>query len=140
ILEAEPQVVDRAANGTPPPGWGTARGGLALAFDRVTFAYAPDLPPAVRAVSFAVPAGQCAALVGHSGAGKSTVVHLLQRFWDPQDGCIRLGGVDLRDLSLATLRDQIAVVAQDVYLFNTSVLENLRLGRPDASSAEVDAA
>jgi ABC-type multidrug transport system fused ATPase/permease subunit len=140
ILEAAPQVVDRAADATLPPGWGGARGGLALAFDGVTFAYAPELSPAVRDVSFTVPAGQCAALVGHSGAGKSTIVHLLQRFWDPQDGRILLGDVDLRALSLAVLRDQIAVVAQDVYLFNTSIAENLRLGRPDATLADVEAA
>jgi len=134
ILEAEPQVADRAATAATRPA------DASLAFDAVTFAYAPDLPPAVQDVTFAVPAGQCAALVGHSGAGKSTIVHLLQRFWDPQAGRILLGGVDLRDLPLATLRDQIAVVAQDVYLFNTSILENLRLGRPTASLAEVEAA
>ncbi len=142
ILEAEPQVTDRwapsngRAAGVRPP----VPADATVTFERVTFRYAPDLPPATDDVSFVVPAGRCAALVGPSGAGKSTLVHLLQRFWDPQQGRILLGGVDLRDLPLATLRDQIAVVPQDVYLFNTSILENLRLGKPDATLAEVEAA
>src|SRR5262249_53734793 len=100
----------------------------------------PGLPAATRNVSFEVPAGQCAALVGPSGAGKSTVVHLLQRFWDPQDGRIVLGGVDLRDLPLAALRDHIAVGPPDVYLVTGSIRENLLLGRPGATEAEVEAA
>ena len=140
ILEAQPQVTDRwaarGAVGAAPPSPADAT----VALERVTFHYAPDLPPATDAVSFVVPAGQCAALVGPSGAGKSTLIHLLQRFWDPQQGRILLGGVDVRDLPLAALRDRIAVVAQDVYLFNTSILENLRLGKPDATPAEIEAA
>ena len=168
ILEAQPQVTDcwagvtgegaRVREGTPlAPGPVTrdtpsAQGGIlqalrpptpedaTVALEGVTFRYAPDLPPATDAVNFVVPAGQCAALVGPSGAGKSTLIHLLQRFWDPQQGRILLGGVDVRDLPLTTLRDRIAVVAQDVYLFNTSILENLRLGKPDATPAEVEAA
>jgi thiol reductant ABC exporter CydC subunit len=134
ILEAQPEVADRAAAATARPADGT------VVFDNVTFAYAPGLPPATAEVSFGVPAGQCAALVGPSGAGKSTLIHLLQRFWDPQQGRILVGGVDVRDLSLTTLRDHIAVVPQDVYLFNTSIRENLRLGRPDATPEQVEAA
>ncbi|HEY7067505.1 MAG TPA: thiol reductant ABC exporter subunit CydC [Chloroflexota bacterium] len=131
ILEEQPQVADSAAASTARPANGS------VVFDGVTFAYAPELPAATSGVSFTVPAGQCAALVGPSGAGKSTLIHLLQRFWDPQQGRILVGGVDLRDLPLARLRDRIAVVPQDVYLFNTSVLENLRLGRPTATLAQV---
>jgi ATP-binding cassette, subfamily C, bacterial CydC len=134
ILEAQPEVADRAAASTAQPTDGS------VVFENVTFAYAPGLPAATGAVSFTVPAGQCAALVGPSGAGKSTLIHLLQRFWDPQQGRILLGGVDVRDLSLATLRDHIAVVPQEAYLFNTSILENLRLGRPDATPDQVEAA
>ncbi|HLH26360.1 MAG TPA: ABC transporter ATP-binding protein [Chloroflexota bacterium] len=134
ILEAQPEVADRAATSTARPADGT------VAFQDVTFAYAPGLSPATDGVTFTVPAGQCAALVGPSGAGKSTLIHLLQRFWDPQAGRILLGGVDVRELPLAALRDQIAVVPQDVYLFNVSILENLRLGRPDATREQVEAA
>jgi ATP-binding cassette subfamily C protein CydC len=136
ILEAKPRVVDYAATAPSPPTPVDAT----VRFEGVSFAYAPDLPPATRDVSFEVSAGRCAALVGPSGAGKSTVVHLLQRFWDPQDGRIVLGGVDLRDLPLAALRDHIAVVPQDVYLFNASIRDNLLLGRPAATQAEVEAA
>ncbi len=159
ILEAQPQVTDRwAGNGTvadggargsvppaPARAAGPATGRRApadatVAFEGVTFRYAPDLPPATESVSFVVPAGECAALVGPSGAGKSTLVHLLQRFWDVGEGRILLGGVDLRELPLTTLRDQIAVVPQDVYLFNVSIVENLRLGKPEATTAEIEAA
>jgi len=134
ILDAQPEVADQAAASAARPANG------AVAFEDVTFSYASGLPEATGQVSFTVPAGQCAALVGPSGAGKSTLIHLLQRFWDPQQGRIVLGGVDIRDLSLVTLRDHIAVVPQDVYLFNTSILENLRLGRPGATLAQVEAA
>jgi ATP-binding cassette, subfamily C, bacterial CydC len=134
ILEAQPEVTDGAAASAARPADGS------VAFQGLTFAYAPGLPAATADVSFTVPAGQCAALVGPSGAGKSTLIHLLQRFWDPQRGRILLGGVDVRDLSLTTLRDHIAVVSQDVYLFNTTILENLRLGRPDATPEQVEAA
>ncbi len=134
ILEAQPEVADSGAVSAARPADGT------VVFEKVSFAYAPSLPPATSAVSFTVPAGRCAALVGPSGAGKSTLIHLLQRFWDPQQGRILVGGVDIRELPLAALRDYIAVVPQDVYLFNTSILENLRLGRPDATPAQVEAA
>src|SRR5205823_8831490 len=81
------------------------------------------------------------ALVGRSGAGKTTAAHLVLRFWDPQTGCIVLSGggatVDIRDLRLDDLRGLIALVAQDTYLFNTSLRENIRLGRPEASDVEV---
>ena len=111
-----------------------------LRFERVTFSYGPDLPLALRDLSFAIEPGQTVALVGRSGAGKTTAAHLVLRFWDPQLGRIVLGGHDLREYKLDDLRRRVALVAQDTYLFNTSLRENLILGRPDASEAELDEA
>jgi ATP-binding cassette subfamily C protein CydCD len=111
-----------------------------VAFEGVTFRYGPHEPTALQDVSLEVKAGQTVALVGRSGAGKTTAAHLLLRFWDPQQGRILLGGRDLRDLTLDDLRRQVSLVAQDTYLFNTSLRENLRLGRPDATDEEVLAA
>jgi ATP-binding cassette subfamily B protein len=112
----------------------------AIALDDVTFAYHPDEPPVLRHLSFDVRAGETVALVGPSGAGKSTCVSLLLRFWDPNQGAIRLGGIDLRDFPLDDLRRRIALVQQDNYLFNTSIRDNIRLGKPDASAEEIEAA
>jgi ABC-type multidrug transport system fused ATPase/permease subunit len=112
----------------------------ALEFDDVTFAYHVDEAPVLRGLSFQILPGETVALVGASGAGKSTCVSLLLRFWDPQIGTIRLGGVDLREFPLDDLRRRIAVVQQDNYLFNTSIRENLCIGRPDATQEEIEAA
>jgi ATP-binding cassette, subfamily C, bacterial CydC len=117
--------------GTVPP---------AIAFDAVTFAYHLDEPPVLQDLSFHVQPGETVALVGPSGAGKSTCVSLLLRFWDPNEGAIRLGGVDLRDFPLDDLRRRIAIVQQDNYLFNTSIRENVRIGKPDATDDEIEAA
>jgi ATP-binding cassette, subfamily B, bacterial len=84
--------------------------------------------------------GQTVALVGRSGSGKTTTAHLLMRFWDPSAGKIFLGGRDLRDFVLDDLRRQMALVSQDTYLFNTTVRENLRIGRPEATADELIAA
>jgi ATP-binding cassette subfamily C protein CydCD len=96
--------------------------------------------PALRDVSFAVPAGATVALVGPSGAGKTTIANLLLRFWDPSQGAIRMDGVDLPRLTLDGLRGRIALVAQDTYLFNDTLEANVRLARPDASSEAVEQA
>ncbi|HEY7495496.1 MAG TPA: ABC transporter ATP-binding protein [Candidatus Tectomicrobia bacterium] len=111
-----------------------------IQYEGVSFCYGPEEPLALRQVTFAVQRGQTVALVGRSGSGKTTAVHLLLRFWDPQLGCIRLGGRDLRDFQLDALRQQIALVSQDTYLFNTSIRDNLRLGRPQATDTELIAA
>ncbi|MBI3329135.1 MAG: thiol reductant ABC exporter subunit CydC, partial [Nitrospinae bacterium] len=108
-----------------------------LQYDGVSFAYGPGEPPALRQITFAVKAGRTVALVGRSGSGKTTTAHLLLRFWDPDAGKVLLGGYDLRDFMLDDLRRQIALVSQDTYLFNVSVRENLRIGRPDATEAEL---
>lgn len=110
-----------------------------IRIDRVTFAYEPGRP-VLHGVSFDVPAGQVVAIVGHSGAGKSTLVNLLLRFWDVDDGVIRVGGRDLRDFPLAALRRRIALIPQDVYLFDSTIAANLRLGRPDATAVEIERA
>jgi ATP-binding cassette subfamily C protein CydCD len=135
-IEDEPVPVQDGPGVTlPPPPPGIA--GQPVAFEGVTFRYNPEDPPALQAATFAIGAGQTVALVGRSGAGKTTAAHLLLRFWDPQKGCIRIGGEDVRQFELDDLRRDIALVAQDTYLFNTSLTENLRLGRPDATDEEV---
>ena len=106
-------------------------------FEGVTFRYRPDDPDALRAVTFAIPAGATVALVGASGAGKSTCANLLLRFWDPDEGRVIVGGADSRAIPIDQLRSVVALVPQDVYLFNASVRENIRLGRPDATDEEV---
>ena len=105
-------------------------------FEGVTFRYRPGDPDALRAVTFAIPAGATVALVGASGAGKSTCANLLLRFWDPDEGRVVVGGTDSRAIPVDQLRSVVAV-PQDVYLFNASVRENIRLGRPDATDEEV---
>jgi len=108
-----------------------------IQYEGVSFAYGPGEPPALRHISFAVGGGQTVALVGRSGSGKTTTVHMLFRFWDPDAGRILLGGHDLRAFTLDDLHRQIALVSQDTYLFNASVRENLRIGRLDATDAEL---
>lgn len=96
--------------------------------------------PVLHDISFTARARKKTALVGESGSGKSTLAKLLVHYYDVRDGCITIGGQDLREMSLAALNDHISYVAQDQYLFNTSLLENIRLGRPDATEEEVRAA
>ncbi|MDQ2789760.1 MAG: ABC transporter ATP-binding protein/permease [Actinomycetota bacterium] len=115
-------------------------GSLDVRFDAVTFRYRVGDPDALRGVSFTIPAGATVALVGQSGSGKSTCANLLMRFWDPDHGAVLVGGIDSRTLPVDRLRDLVALVPQDVYLFNDSVRANIRLGRTEASDAEVDAA
>jgi ATP-binding cassette subfamily C protein CydCD len=113
------------------------RGGSELRFDAVSFAYPGRNRRALDAVSFRIPAGASVALVGSSGAGKSTVASLLLRFWDPDEGAVMLGGCDLRHLRLDALRRRIALVAQDTYLFNDTLEANIRLARPEATAADL---
>ncbi|MCZ6603520.1 MAG: ABC transporter transmembrane domain-containing protein [Alphaproteobacteria bacterium] len=112
-----------------------------VAFEGVRFAY-PSRPDdaALADFSLAVAPGQTVALVGPSGAGKTTVFHLLLRFYDPQLGTIRLSGVELRDLDPAELRTQFGLVSQDPVIFSADAWENIRYGKPDASDEEVRAA
>ena len=108
-----------------------------LAFKGVNFSYAGTKNPALDGVSFEVPVGRTLALVGPSGAGKTTIAHLFMRFWDPSTGSVELDGHDLRDYHLDEMRQRIALVAQDTYLFNDTLGANILIARPDASEAEL---
>lgn len=109
-----------------------------ITFENVTFKY-PTRPDhlALDNVSFTLSAGEVVALVGPSGAGKTTIFQLLQRFYDPQDGFITVDGVDIRDVDPRDVRRCLSVVAQDPAIFSMSVADNIRMGKPDASDAEV---
>ena len=109
-------------------------------FDDVTFRYGTSDRPAVKTVSFTIEPGQLAALVGPTGAGKTTITSLLPRFYDPQLGAIRLDGNDVRDLTLESLGSQVGMVFQDTFLFHTSIRDNLLYARPDATEGEMIAA
>ncbi|CAB3643101.1 Multidrug efflux ATP-binding/permease protein [Achromobacter mucicolens] len=111
--------------------------GLSLAFDRVSFAYPGKRQDTLHDLSFTVPAGATVAVVGASGAGKSTVASLLLRFWDPREGAVKLDGVDVRQLRLDGLRERVALVTQDTYLFNDTLEGNIRLARPEASREDL---
>ncbi|ABE56177.1 ABC transporter related [Shewanella denitrificans OS217] len=104
-------------------------------FNEVSFDY--DGRPIIQGISFLVPAGKKVAVVGDSGAGKSTLIKLLFRFYDVSQGAISIGGTDIRKLSLAALRQSIAIVPQDTVLFNDTLYDNIRYGRPDATDAEI---
>ena len=135
LLATAPTVAEPAR---PVPLERPVRG--AVAFDDVRFRYAPDLPDVLHRVSFAVAPGEVLAIVGPSGAGKTTIASLLPRFWDVTAGRVTLDGHDVRDLALADLRGAIGVVPQEPALFSGSVRDNIRYARPDATDAEVRAA
>jgi ATP-binding cassette subfamily C protein CydCD len=111
-----------------------------ITFEDVGFSYGPGEPQALDAVSFTVEPGHTIALVGRSGAGKTTCTNLMMRFWDPAAGAVMLGGHDIREFELEDLRRQIALVSQDTYLFNASIKDNILLGRPEASAHEMEEA
>ena len=104
------------------------------------FRYSAETPVVLPAFDLHIPAGQTVALVGPTGAGKSTVAKLVARFYDPSSGAVELDGVDLRRITDAQLRAAIAMVTQENFLFSGSVADNIALGRPDASRAEIEAA
>ncbi len=131
LIETEPQLDDGDRTLERVDG--------AVDFDDVHFAYA-DGTPVLRGLSLGIAAGETAAIVGATGAGKSTVVKLLLRLYDPQRGAIRLDGIDLRELTTASLRDATGLVSQDVFLFHGTVRENIAYGRPDATQDEIEAA
>ena len=136
LLSAEDSLTDPAR---PLPLPRPVRG--QIDFDGVTFHY-PSRPDrsALENVTLNIAPGETVALVGPSGAGKTTVIQLILRFWDPDAGTVRLDGIDLRDMARADFRQAIALVPQDPVIFAASARDNIRFGRPDASDAEVEAA
>lgn len=138
VLDEPPSVPPAAAAGPRPAAArpGPERTVPALELRAVRFGYRPERP-VLRDVGFRVERGEIVALVGRSGAGKSTVLALLQRFWDPDGGSIAVGGRDLRTVPDDELRRTVAVVGQDVHLFAGSLAENLRLGRPAATDDDL---
>ncbi|MBX6767603.1 MAG: ABC transporter ATP-binding protein, partial [Actinomadura rubrobrunea] len=162
---ARPLVLDRAdgaAGGNAaeksPEEPAVVRGAPSIEFDHVSFSYPsaeevslaslesiarPDTAPGrevLRDVTFTVPPGQMYALVGPSGAGKSTITHLVSRLYDVSGGAVRIGGHDVRDLTLESLRAQVGVVSQDAHLFHDTIAANMRYARPDATDEEILAA
>ncbi len=135
LLETPAAVADPAARRLLPA---PVRSEMAL--EGVSFRYQPGLPLALERVSLTLAPGEVVALVGPSGAGKTTLANLLPRFWDVTAGRITLDGVDVRDLSLADLRRTIGIVPQEPALFSGTVAENIAYGRPDAAPGEIEAA
>jgi ATP-binding cassette subfamily B protein len=133
ILDAEEEVSDEPGAAEAHP----LRGDVE--FENVWFGYTPNRF-VLRGINLRVPAGQMVALVGPSGAGKTSVAILLQRLYEPQEGAIRIDGVDLRRMTQRSLRKQIGVVLQDASLFNDTIRANICYGRPEASQADIEAA
>jgi ABC-type multidrug transport system fused ATPase/permease subunit len=130
LLDLSPEIADRANARV------LVRAEGRITFEAVSFGY-DSRPGVLRAVSFDVPAGHAVAIVGSTGAGKSTLVSLVPRFFDPSGGVVRLDGIDVRDLALRSLRGQVALVLQDPLLFSGTIADNIRYGRLDASEDDV---
>jgi ATP-binding cassette subfamily B protein len=133
LLDQLPDVVDR------PGAQALVRADGAVRFENVSFSY--DNTKVLEGIDLDVEPGQCIGIVGRTGAGKTTLVNLLMRFYDPSEGRILLDGVDVRDYKLADLRNQYSIVLQDAVLFSTTIAENISYAKPEASEEEiVDAA
>lgn len=131
ILDLEPEIAD-APDARPAPRF---RGGIE--FQDVTFAYRPDRSPVFANLNLKLAPGETVALMGESGVGKSTIANLLLRFYDPLLGSVRIDGIDIRRFTLASLRQQFAVVLQESILFDTTIRENIAYGKLDASDEEI---
>ena len=118
----------------------TVPANMSVAFEGVRFGYADTGQTALRDISFDVPAGQMVALVGHAGAGKRSCARLLQRLWDAEAGCVRIGGADIRDLPPAMLRDLVTIVPRTCRLPHEPLRDLFRLARPGAPDVEIEAA
>ena len=134
VVETEPDIVD-APDAKPLE---NVKG--TVEYDKVSFHYSDDETPVLSDISIDIPAGRSIALVGPSGSGKTTICSLLPRFYDVTGGSVRIDGQDIRALTLESLRNQIGLVQQDVYLFSGSIRENIAYGKPDASEEEIIAA
>lgn len=133
ILSAAPAVRDEGKEKSDA-------GSCDIVFEDVSFGYTEDGGDVLHNVSFSVRHGETVALVGHSGAGKTTCANLLLRYWDTGAGKVKIGGRDVRDITLDNLRETVSAVAQETYLFHTSVRDNISLGRMDATDAQVEEA
>jgi ATP-binding cassette subfamily B protein len=133
LLDTKP-TLDTNENG---PALAAGKG--EVVFDRVDFGY-PGGSPLFHDLDFTAHGGKTTALVGPSGSGKSTMIALIERFYDPDSGAVRIDGQDIAKVKLTTLRDAIALVSQDTYLFRDSIRENIRFGRPNATDSEIEAA
>ena len=133
VLMAPPTVPEKPDARPLPPGPGQVR------FENVTFGYAPD-KPVLRDIDFEVKGGSIVAIVGPTGAGKSSLVSLVARFYDPQQGRLTIDGMDVREATLASLRTQVASVFQETYLFSDTVSANIAYGRPGITHGEIEAA
>jgi ATP-binding cassette subfamily B protein len=134
ILDAQSDVVDRPDASPLPPVEGRVR------FENVTFRYFGGGEPVLQDVSFEALPGQTIALLGATGSGKTTIINLLPRFYDPTEGRITIDGLDLRQVTLSSLRSQIGIVLQETTLFAGTIRENIAFGRPDASLEQISAA
>ena len=134
LLDASPDLPEAPG----APALPRVRGEVTL--DQVTFRYGPDQSPVLRGISFTAQPGQTIALVGATGAGKSTLVHLIPRFLDPTSGRVLVDGHDARNVNLASLRAQVAVVLQEPFLLPLTIAENIACGRPGAARAEIESA
>jgi subfamily B ATP-binding cassette protein MsbA len=132
VVDEAPEIADR------PDAIALQRSAGAVDFEQVTFSY--DDEPVLEAFSASIKAGEVVALVGPSGAGKTTVIGLLNRFYDPVSGVIRIDGHDIRNLTQQSLHENLALVDQETFLFNDTIRGNIRYGRPDASEEEVASA
>ncbi|MCC2685540.1 MAG: transporter [Paenibacillaceae bacterium] len=133
ILDTKPDVTDKEGAVALPP----IRGHIV--FDHVKFGYTEEMP-VLRDFNLEIPVGQTVALVGSSGAGKSTIAHLIPRFYDPQDGKITVDGYDVRDVTMESLRNQMGIVTQDIVLLNGTIRDNIAYGKPGATDAEIEEA
>lgn len=133
LIDVDPEIKDRQEAIEMPPIQGFVE------FDDVCASYKAD-QPVLENVSFVAEPGQTIAIVGPTGAGKTTIINLIPRFYDVCDGTVRIDGIDVRDVTLKSLREQIGIVLQDTYLFSTTVMENIRFGRLEATDDEVIAA
>jgi len=132
LLDAEPDFVDKSDGIVLPPVVGEVR------FEHVTFGYSDR--PVLRDIDLVIQPGQTVAFVGPTGAGKSSTINLVPRFYDVWEGCVTVDGHDVRDLTVESLRSQIGIVLQDPFLFSGTVADNIRYGRLDATEAEIEEA